>query len=67
MTSSLRYAIHMITIANLVAVKRRASCVDVPDIKKVYGLFDDVKRSASYLKEYEQDFMFSEGAEEEEE
>mmetsp|Transcript_28002 Transcript_28002/g.68061 ORF Transcript_28002/g.68061 Transcript_28002/m.68061 type:complete len:906 (+) Transcript_28002:317-3034(+) len=67
MTTSLRYAIHMITIANLVSVKRKASTVDVADIKRVYTLFDDVKRSAEYLKQYEKDYMFSEGADEEEE
>jgi RuvB-like protein 2 len=31
----------------------------VQDIRKVYGLFVDVKRSVQFLKEYEQEFMFS--------
>jgi len=35
--------------------------VDVVDIRKVYGLFVDVKRSTQFLKEFEQEFMFSEG------
>jgi RuvB-like protein 2 len=34
----------------------------VADIRKVYSLFVDVKRSTQFLKEFEQEFMFSEGA-----
>mmetsp|Transcript_19062 Transcript_19062/g.26628 ORF Transcript_19062/g.26628 Transcript_19062/m.26628 type:complete len:480 (-) Transcript_19062:172-1611(-) len=59
-STSLRYAIHMVTIANLAAIKRKATTVDTVDIKRVYTLFDDVKRSAEYLKSYEQHYMFSE-------
>merc|ERR1712057_112854 len=58
--SSLRYAIHLITVANLVAMKRKAQEVDVQDIRKVYSLFVDVKRSTQFLMEYQQEFMFSE-------
>lgn len=61
--SSLRYAIQLITVANLVALKRKAQEVDVQDIRKVYSLFVDVKRSTQFLIEYQQDFMFSEVAE----
>lgn len=57
---SLRYGIHLITTANLVAIKRKSSEVDKEDIRKVYNLFVDVKRSTTWLKEYEQEFMFSE-------
>jgi len=57
---SLRYAIHLITTANLVAQKRKSGEVDIQDIKKVYSLFLDVKRSANFLKEYEQLMMFDE-------
>ena len=60
---SLRYAIHLITTANLVAQKRKASEVDVSDIRKVYNLFVDVKRSTAFLKDYEKEFMFSNVAE----
>lgn len=42
---SLRYAIHLITTANLVSQKRKSAEVDVPDIRKVYSLFVDIKRS----------------------
>merc|ERR1711963_281790 len=58
--SSLRYAIHLITVSNLVAVKRKAQEVEVQDIRKVYSLFVDVKRSTQFLMEYQQEFMFSE-------
>ena len=61
---SLRYAIHLITAANLVAQKRKSGEVDVADIRKVYNLFVDVKRSTDFLKDYEREFMFSDGAEE---
>jgi RuvB-like protein 2 len=43
--SSLRYAIHLITTANLVSQKRKSAEVDVQDIRKVYSLFVDIKRS----------------------
>merc|ERR1712226_1757776 len=60
--STLRYAIHLITVANLVAMKRKAQEVDVQDIRRVYSLFVDVKRSTQFLHEYQQEFMFHEGA-----
>merc|ERR1712159_237896 len=60
--SSLRYVIHLITVSNLVALKRKAQEVDVQDIRKVYSLFVDVKRSTQFLHEYQQEFMFHEGA-----
>merc|ERR1712032_1393409 len=59
--SSLRYAVHLITVSNLVAMKRKAQEVDVQDIRKVYSLFVDVKRSTQFLHEYQQEFMFHEG------
>eukprot|EP00932_Pfiesteria_piscicida_P000914 SRR837773.10896.p1 GENE.SRR837773.10896~~SRR837773.10896.p1 ORF type:complete len:468 (-),score=137.71 SRR837773.10896:39-1442(-) len=65
--STLRYAIHLITVANLVAMKRKAQEVDVQDIRKVYSLFVDVKRSTQFLIEYQQEFMFSEIAGDDEE
>merc|ERR1719261_1962888 len=39
---SLRYSIHMISTAALVAAKRKSAEVDVPDIRRVYSLFVDV-------------------------
>lgn len=60
MEHSLRYAIQLITASSLVATKRKSENVDVVDIRKVYQMFVDVKRSIQYLKEYESVFMFSE-------
>jgi RuvB-like protein 2 len=39
----------------------------VADIKKVYALFVDVKRSTEFLQAYQAEFMFSEAPEEEDE
>eukprot|EP00741_Cyanophora_paradoxa_P025203 tig00000350_g24328.t1 len=47
-------------IANLVCKKRKGGEVDVQDIKKVYSLFMDMKRSVQFLTEYQNEFMFSE-------
>jgi RuvB-like protein 2 len=58
--TSLRYAIQLITTASLVAAKRKATEVDVEDIKRVYSLFVDVQRSTQFLKDYNETFMFSE-------
>merc|ERR1719194_334237 len=58
--SSLRYALHLITAANLVCLKRKGQEVSMQDIRKVYSLFVDVKRSTQFLVDYQNDFMFSE-------
>jgi RuvB-like protein 2 len=58
--SSLRYAIHLITTSNLVSIKRKSHEVDVQDIRKVYNLFVDIKRSVQFLKDFEKEFMFHE-------
>ena len=36
--------------------------LEVEDIKRVYTLFVDVKRSTQFLMEYQQEFMFNEAA-----
>jgi len=58
--TSLRYAIQLITAASLVAIKRKSEEVDVVDIRKVYSMFVDVKRSTQYLMEHQAEFLFSE-------
>lgn len=58
--TSLRYALHLITVADLVRKKRKGNEVTVDDIKRVYSLFIDVKRSTKHLLEYQQEYMFSE-------
>jgi len=59
-STSLRYAIHLITAASLVAQKRKATEVEMDDVGTVYSLFIDVERSKQYLTEHEQEFMFTE-------
>jgi len=66
METSLRYAIQMITVSSLCCQKRKGTEVAIEDIKRVYGLFVDVKRSTQFLMEYQKDFMFNHLAEEEE-
>jgi RuvB-like protein 2 len=58
--TSLRYAIHMIIASSLAATKRKSGTVEIEDVKRVYRLFVDVKRSTQYLMEYNKEFMFNE-------
>jgi len=58
--TSLRYAIQLITVANLVSRKRKAMEIGVEDIKRAYTLFLDETRSTQYLKEIQDEFMFNE-------
>ena len=58
--TSLRYAIHMIMCASLCCQKRKGTEVNIDDIKRIYSLFVDVKRSTQFLMEYQQEFMFNE-------
>merc|ERR1712127_872664 len=59
LNTSLRYAIQMIISASLVAKKRKSQVVSVKDIKRVYSLFLDEKRSTTYLQDYQEQFMFN--------
>lgn len=59
METSLRYAIHLITCANLIARKRKSGEVEVEDVKRCYSLFLDEKRSVQYLKEFQEQYMFN--------
>merc|ERR1712225_213801 len=49
--TSLRYAIQLITASNLVAKRRKSSTVEIPDVRKVYSLFLDERRSVQFLRE----------------
>jgi len=66
MDTSLRYAIQLITTANLVCRRRKGTEVSMEDIKRVYSLFLDESRSTQFLKEYQQEFMFNEVSPEDE-
>jgi RuvB-like protein 2 len=55
-----RDALLLYMTAARVAAKRKSAEVDVPDIRRVYSLFVDVKRSTQFLMEYQSEFMFNE-------
>lgn len=52
----------LITAASMIAQRRKAPEVDIDDVSRAYSLFVDVKRSTQYLIEYQEQFMFNEGA-----
>jgi len=58
--TSLRYAMHMIMTGALCCKQRKGAEVEVADIRKVYGMFSDLRRSTQYLIEYNKQFMFNE-------
>mmetsp|Transcript_13973 Transcript_13973/g.20863 ORF Transcript_13973/g.20863 Transcript_13973/m.20863 type:complete len:512 (-) Transcript_13973:184-1719(-) len=60
METSLRYAMQMVISSSLVAEKRKSAEVEIEDIKRVYTLFVDVKRSTQFLMEYQKEFMYNE-------
>jgi RuvB-like protein 2 len=60
MKTSLRYVLQLITTANLVALKRQSATVGIEDIKRVYQMFMDLRRSVEFLQEHEKEFMFGE-------
>lgn len=59
METSLRYAMHIIIAASLISEKRKSSEVQIEDIKRVYMLFVDVRRSTQFLMDYQNEFMFN--------
>jgi RuvB-like protein 2 len=58
--TSLRYAMHLLMCAALVAKQRRASEVGKEDVRRVYSLFVDIRRSTQFLLEFNSQFMFNE-------
>lgn len=56
--TSLRYSLHLITISNICAQRRKASEVDIADVKTAYNLFVDVGRSSQSMNESEQQYLF---------
>ena len=47
----LRYAGNLISTAHLLATKRRADKVDLPDVERCFGLFMDAGRSVAFVEE----------------
>lgn len=59
-TNSLRYAIQLITTANLVCKRRKATEVAVEDVQKVFCMFLDESRSSKIMEDYQDEYLFSE-------
>ncbi|PWN96572.1 RuvB-like helicase 2 [Tilletiopsis washingtonensis] len=55
--TSLRYAQQLITTSSLAARRRKSARVEVPDVRRVFGLFIDAKRSVKYLQQHAGEFM----------
>eukprot|EP01006_Ploeotia_vitrea_P043336 TRINITY_DN66720_c1_g1_i2.p2 TRINITY_DN66720_c1_g1~~TRINITY_DN66720_c1_g1_i2.p2 ORF type:complete len:442 (+),score=252.49 TRINITY_DN66720_c1_g1_i2:57-1382(+) len=61
--TSLRYAMHLITVASLVAQRDgKRTEVRGSDITKVFSLFADVKRSVDTMNQHEELYMFHDSA-----
>ena len=54
---------HLLMTASLVAQKRKSAQVSPEDIKRVYKLFLDVRRSSEYLLQNSDQYLFSEESE----
>jgi RuvB-like protein 2 len=59
--TSLRYSIQLITTSYIVAQKKKKSIVGVEELRKVYTMFADVKRSMEYLNEQSEQYLYSKG------
>lgn len=59
-TSSLRYAIQLITLGNLVALKRKQTKVSLEDIERAYLLFLDERRSVQFAADAQNQLLYSE-------
>jgi len=59
-STSLRYAINLISSAALIASRKKSKTIALEDVTKVYQLFTDVQRSVQFLNEYQKEYLFSE-------
>jgi RuvB-like protein 2 len=58
--TTLRYALNLISCAQVLARKRKSEKVDVEDLRRAYTYFMDEKRSVQWLKEQQGSLMFEE-------
>jgi RuvB-like protein 2 len=58
--TTLRYALHLISCAHVIAQRRKGGTVEVDDLKKCYKYFLDDKRSVQWLKEQQGTLVFDE-------
>lgn len=56
--TTLRYALNLISCAQVLARKRKAEKVDVEDLRRAYTYFMDEKRSVQWLKEQQGSLIF---------
>lgn len=60
MQTTLRYALNLISCAQVIAKKRKAEQVDVEDLRRTYTYFMDEKRSVQWLIEQQGSLVFEE-------
>ncbi|OII78051.1 RuvB-like DNA helicase [Cryptosporidium andersoni] len=60
MDTSLRYALHLLTVSQVLRMRSSNAYIEIEDVRRSYSLFIDVKRSTQYLIEYQQEYLFSE-------
>jgi RuvB-like protein 2 len=60
MQTTLRYALNLISCAQVMARKRKSETVDVEDLRRSYSYFMDEKRSVQWLKEQQGTLVFEE-------
>ena len=58
--TTLRYALNLISCAQILSRKRKAEKVDVEDLRRAYTYFMDEKRSVQWLKEQQGTLVFEE-------
>ena len=58
--TTLRYALNIISTAQVLARKRKSTTVEVEDLKRSYSYFMDEKRSVQWLKEQQGSLIFEE-------
>ncbi|QPG72819.1 RuvB-like protein 2 [Brettanomyces nanus] len=61
METSLRYASNLISVSYQISLKRRASAVDIEDIKRSYMLFLDSARSVDFLERNSESYIDDQG------
>lgn len=59
-STTLRYALNLISCAQVIARKRKVDKVDVEDLRRAYTYFMDEKRSVQWLKEQQGSLVFEE-------
>lgn len=59
-STTLRYALNLISCAQVIARKRKSDAVDVEDLRRAYTYFMDEKRSVQWLKEQQGSLVFEE-------